>query len=463
MSSVDTIPSGPIIQVVKDADKLLQIAMDENSEVPEPTLVDSDASTVTVIPGPGNNEEAQKLLKEKLDKEAKDLEAQAIKMARKNAAGKLVLSAEPYNFFQDISETYECLRTFDLVVQFHTGWAVQSEDIKKFMADVKIKKESVEALGRKPRNKKILLSFKEKALKREVMNTINSKFSHSYKAWTLEDDETVVTLHDVPHKMSDDVIRAALSKFGILDPAETVLHKCDLDFYNLERSLIFTNLTYDIPSFLKIGGYTIQPKYVGQPKTCVLCGSRDHMADDCPQNTRKAIFQPSIKEVKELSMAERIAKSVKESVDLIKDQPGISVNSPKFEEIVKKQLDRFEELAKKRQEKRMAELKQNRPNIKRRSRGNGTDDSSQNERSKKPKEDGFSRVLGRYPKNSSKNSLPPGQHDYFEGDENPFNVLNVSADLHLSGESGDEDRRRDNSSRKGDLVAPRNFMRHLSG
>ena len=155
MSSVDTIPSGPIIQVVKDADKLLQIAMDENSEVPEPTLVDSDASTVTVIPGPGNNE-AQKLLKEKLDQEAKDLEAQAIKMARKNAAGKLVLLAEPYNFFQDISETYECLRTFDLVVQFHTGWAVQSEDIKKFIADVKIKKESIEALGHKPRNKKNL-------------------------------------------------------------------------------------------------------------------------------------------------------------------------------------------------------------------------------------------------------------------------------------------------------------------
>ena len=79
-----------------------------------------------------------KTLKEKLELEAKQLEAETIRLARKNFSGKTILSAEPYNFFQDLNETNECLRVHDLVIQFHTKWNVSSEDIKKFFTDVNI-------------------------------------------------------------------------------------------------------------------------------------------------------------------------------------------------------------------------------------------------------------------------------------------------------------------------------------
>ena len=82
-------------------------------------------------------------------------------MGRKNAFNRTVLSAEPYNYFEDINETKECLRTFDLVVQFQSPWRMTSEDIKTLLQNTKVKNDSIEAIGRKYKFKKILITFKE--------------------------------------------------------------------------------------------------------------------------------------------------------------------------------------------------------------------------------------------------------------------------------------------------------------
>ena len=283
----------------------------------------------------------------------------------------------------------------------------------------------IEAVGHKPRYKKILLTFSSKGVKREILNIVNSKFSHKYKAWTLEEDETAVTLSEVPHKMTDATLREALGKYGVLDPAPTVMHKCDLGFFNLTRSLVFTDLKYDIPSVLKIGGYSVQPRYTGQPKTCHLCNSRDHVADDCPNNTRKAlkipVRAPELEQPREKSMVDRIAQAVEESVNNIKHQKGVSVNSPQFKEMVQKQLERFEETATKRQERRYRELRnQSSGNlgVNSRKRSNIDDESDGRDKKgskKRQDSDGFTKVLGRYPKNSKESRVPPDEHDFYDG------------------------------------------------
>ena len=117
-------------------------------------------------------------------------------------------------------------------------------------------------------------------------------------------------------------------------------------------------MKYDIPSILKIGGYSIHPRYNEQPKTCHLCNSRDHIVDNCPNNTRSALRNPDSQKQQNkapMSRVEQIAKAVEESINNIKDQPGISVNSPQFKDMIQKQLKRFEEKEVKRQKERLEE------------------------------------------------------------------------------------------------------------
>lgn len=41
-----------------------------------------------------------------------------------------------------------------------------------------------------------------------------------------------------------------------------------------------------IPNFIYVGGYQVTVKYRGQPKTCALCDSIEHLAIDCPKNRK---------------------------------------------------------------------------------------------------------------------------------------------------------------------------------
>ena len=70
------------------------------------------------------------------------------------------------------------------------------------------------------------------------MDTIKSSFSHLYRAWTIEDEETMVTVSDVPHRLCDEDLRKRLSKFGTLSTSCTIMHKDDLGFFNFSRSFV---------------------------------------------------------------------------------------------------------------------------------------------------------------------------------------------------------------------------------
>ena len=41
-----------------------------------------------------------------------------------------------------------------------------------------------------------------------------------------------------------------------------------------------------IPNFIYVGEYQVTVKYRGQPKTCALCDSVEHLAIDCPKNRK---------------------------------------------------------------------------------------------------------------------------------------------------------------------------------
>ena len=143
-------------------------------------------------------------------------------------------------------------------------------------------KEKIVAIGRN--GKRITLTARTKEIKREMFEILTTKFHQKYRCISFEEPETFVFMNNVPFDMPDHVVEGMLVKYG--EVTEPMVHmKCDLGFPNLQRKVVM-KLKYDLPSYLRIDGYTTQPRYDGQPSTCRLCGSRDHMAIDCQLNTR---------------------------------------------------------------------------------------------------------------------------------------------------------------------------------
>ena len=160
-------------------------------------------------------------------------------------------------------------------------------------------------------------------------------------------------------------------------------------------------------------------------------------------------------------MVDRIAQAVEESVNNIKHQKGISVNSPQFKEMVQKQLERFEATETKRQERRNKELQNLNSNTNTNRKRSNDDDESDGRGNKGVKKrqnaDGFTKVLGRYPKNSRESRIPPNEHDFYDGlpsiSDNRFNVL--ANDLRMSN-SDDEDYIR--NAKRFDVQQPSKFV-----
>ena len=160
--------------------------------------------------------------------------------------GQLILSAEPYNYWQDFTINPIGYMTRVVGVYFtSTGrWNPTSLDVKQLIeVDLGYKenaKEKITAIGRN--GKRITLTAKTMEIKREIYNKLTEKFSRKYSCVSFEDPIVDVTLSYVPDDMPDNVIRKELSRYGELSDDPTVLLQCDLGFHNLQRKIVFSKL-----------------------------------------------------------------------------------------------------------------------------------------------------------------------------------------------------------------------------
>lgn len=89
-----------------------------------------------------------------------------------------------------------------------------------------------------------------------------------------------------PYEMADNVVTTALSYYGTVTNIRRQVHDFDEAIETGVRSLLIKNLMRPIPSFLKIGGFTLPVRHRGQQKTCKICNEPDHFARDCPNRGR---------------------------------------------------------------------------------------------------------------------------------------------------------------------------------
>ena len=187
-------------------------------------------------------------------KRAEALEARCIKEGRLNAMGELVMSAEPHNYWQDLTIKPMGYMTRTIGVYFNIGrWNPTDADIEQLIyRDLGYKNphEKITAIGQN--GKRVTLWAKDMLVKKEICNILCEKFPSKYRCVPLEEPETTVTLHYVPEDMPDNIVRGELMRYGELSTEETKLLKNALGFHNLQRRLTFINLKYDLPSYLRI-------------------------------------------------------------------------------------------------------------------------------------------------------------------------------------------------------------------
>ena len=97
---------------------------------------------------------------------------------------------------------------------------------------------------------------------------------------------SVVVYVKCPYEMSDQVVTNTLSFYGTVANIRRQFHDFDRSVETGVRSFMIKSLKKPIPSFLRVGGFTLPVRYRGQVKTCKICEQTDHLAYDCPARGR---------------------------------------------------------------------------------------------------------------------------------------------------------------------------------
>ena len=477
--SLATNKDGSVITEVVEAHKSSET---KSNEVAEPTIDTNDGQqrANTSLANDINTDASCSSIQTVLSPEEvklrhqAELEAKCIEQGRRNAMGQLVLSAEPYNYWQDLTIQPSGFMNRVVGVYFNnTGrWNPSSLDVKQLIeVDLGFKedaKEKITAVGRN--RKRITLTAKTMEIKREIYNLLTEKFYRKYSCVSFEDPAVDVTFSFVPEDMPDEVLRKDLTRYGDLSNDPTVFLKCDLGYHNLQRKIVFSKLVYDLPSYLKVQGYTIQARYNGQRRTCRLCGQVGHMADSCPQNVsvQKKTSAPQKSDSAQNDVQEKmddevdcdkIVKVVQEVMALSENHEGSMVNSPALKQVVQDQLKKFKESAKRRRNVKSKVSQSNSEfTVVGRKRGNGNNIPSY----RRPLQDAkitqphiYDAKNKKFKSSNYDSDFPQGldaervpkrqqkQHDYYDGmppTRNRFSAL-AQDDLDLS--STDEEQHRE--------------------
>ena len=275
--------------------------------------------------------------------EKEQMERLALQYARTNAMGKIIKSAEPYGYFQDSSDVEHGLRLLDLNIVFNRcSWGVNTVDVQNLFTDLGFDKplEKIQSIGRF--GKRITITAANQEVKKYIVDTLTEKFRFKYKVSSFDEDEVVLNIFDVPHLMHNDRIKEMLTKYGTV--GDVIQQKDDLGFPNTVRTVVMQNLVFDIPSYIKVKGYVVQPRYPGQPRTCRKCGKRGHEGKDCPENqpvAKEGTATAANEKKKPLTKEEEVIKAIAENIALLEDKHGSSVNSPKFRQMIYEETQRL--------------------------------------------------------------------------------------------------------------------------
>ena len=124
------------------------------------------------------------------------------------------------------------------------------------------------------------VTFKSINLKRSLWPVLSS--GRGYTVSSYSSSTIVVTVLHVPHELEDSMVRYVLGKYGKVIAGRFLTFKEYPNVYSGIRQYRI-DLKVDIPSSLRLGGRNCWVRYIGQPRTCLKCGTKGHDVKDCQQ------------------------------------------------------------------------------------------------------------------------------------------------------------------------------------
>ena len=105
---------------------------------------------------------------------------------------------------------------------------------------------------------------------------------------------TSVKVKWVPQEMDLEVLRRELEPFGKVEGISRLrvdgVYKVVTERVNVTMVLAQNK---NIPSFLSVDGIKFRVFYPGQPPTCMICASPEHLANNCPSNRKRRWENPA--------------------------------------------------------------------------------------------------------------------------------------------------------------------------
>ena len=92
---------------------------------------------------------------------------------------------------------------------------------------------------------------------------------------------SVVVYVKAPYEMSDAAVVSALMQFGTATNIRRQVYDFDENVETGVRSVLLKNVKKPVPSFIRVGGFSLPVRHRGQEKTCKLCNQPGHFVRDC--------------------------------------------------------------------------------------------------------------------------------------------------------------------------------------
>ena len=96
-----------------------------------------------------------------------------------------------------------------------------------------------------------------------------------------------VQVFNIPIGVSIDEIEDAFEEYGEIQSIESRFKQYHgLRMNTGQRTITFSRIIKNIPSYITVRGWKAYVYYSGQQKMCRNCGETNHLAKDCPRNRR---------------------------------------------------------------------------------------------------------------------------------------------------------------------------------
>ena len=186
------------------------------------------------------------------------------------------------------------VRKDTVTLTFSQGRPSNVELCKWMDQELKVKTSELFSVGHEHGGSRIHLKLTSSARIEELCRV-------SERVFTFEDGRTtkvavstagfgakLVRVKNLPMEVTKAEIKGELANFGNVIDVECETYGKGSVFQGIytETRLVRINLKKHIPNYRRIGGFEAYIEYFGQPRTCQICASTEHLRAECRQRRR---------------------------------------------------------------------------------------------------------------------------------------------------------------------------------